>query len=207
MFPGGMHSPTPRPHASASLTSSRAPTAPRHFCILEAKAAAEEPRSSLATAKKSATLSCSGMVRGAPGAPGGGRGSGERLPCGAPGCRLSPAQRPAPRTGSAAPGAPHRTGRRSEPPSTAPAPSPSRGGPARPHVKGEEPHWSPRATAVTPIPGRSGCPVPPCCGGTKRKPCGAGGSAPPALPWQPPFPGTSTPLTPITPIPRHPAAT
>lgn len=107
MFPGGMRSLTPRPHAPASLTSSRAPTAPRHFCILEAKAAAGEPRSSLATAKKSATLSCSGMVRRAPGALGSSGGGGERLPCGAPqgagSARLSPAPRRQPRAASPAP--------------------------------------------------------------------------------------------------------
>lgn len=89
---------------TTQLTSSIAPTAPRHFCILEAKAAAGELRSSLVTAKKSATLSCSGMMRGAPGALGRGSGSAGGRPLrSAPGCRLSPAQRPAPRTGSPVP--------------------------------------------------------------------------------------------------------
>lgn len=63
--PRGKRSPSLPP---APLTSSRAPTAPRHFCILEAKAvAAGELRSSPVTARNSATLICSGMVRAAPG--------------------------------------------------------------------------------------------------------------------------------------------
>lgn len=60
----GERSPNPPPNPTP-LTSSRAPTAPRHFCSLDAKAAAAgELRSSPVTAKNSATLSCSGMVRG-----------------------------------------------------------------------------------------------------------------------------------------------
>lgn len=104
VLPGvGERNPTP----PAPLTSSRAPTAPRHFCILEAKAAAAgELRSSPVTAKNSATLSCSGIVR-----PHGGRPGQQREgAAGALGAhrerRPGPAQRPMPRTGSARPAAP-----------------------------------------------------------------------------------------------------
>ena len=51
-------------HLGPPLTSSRARAAPRHRGILAAKAAAPagELRSSAATARNSATLSCSGMA-------------------------------------------------------------------------------------------------------------------------------------------------